>query len=75
MDERGNDEDTADEQSTVPPGPAIEVEEARIPTIRRAPREPTTQEIDEYNITSSFSILVSMLHCRQGKALASQESS
>ena len=51
MDERGNEEDSADEQSNVPPGPAVEEEEARIPTIRRAPREPTRQEIDEHNIT------------------------
>ena len=72
----GNEEDTADEQSNVPPGPAVEEEEARIPTIRRAPREPTRQEIDEHNNTHlPFSILVSMLHCRQGEALASQESS
>ena len=51
MDERRNEEDTADEQSNVPPGPAVEEEEARILTIRRAPREPTRQEIDEHNIT------------------------
>ena len=50
MDVRGNEEDTADEQSTVPPGPAVEEEEARIPTIRRAPREPTRQ-MNEHNIT------------------------
>ena len=31
MDERRNEEDTADEQSNVPPGPAVEEEEARIP--------------------------------------------
>ena len=29
MDERGNEEDIADEQSNVPPGPAVEEEEAR----------------------------------------------
>ena len=51
MGERGNEEDIADEQSNVPPGPAIEEEEARIPTIRRLPREPTGQEIDVHHIT------------------------
>ena len=35
MDEMGNEEDAADEQGNVSPGPAVEEEEARIPTMRR----------------------------------------
>ena len=51
MDEIGSEEVPADEQGNVSPGPAAEEEDARIPTMRSAPRELTRQEIDEHNIT------------------------
>lgn len=52
MDDEGNGEENGgDGQEDVPPVPEAEGEEARRPAMRRAPREPTRQEIDEHNLT------------------------
>ena len=45
--------------------PAVDQDEAKVPTMRRAPREPTRQDFD-ITTSSYFSVLVPTLQCRHG---------